>query len=169
MIVGFNIVIQWVMVEFLKQFASTERLDWGQWCAYIGIAALSWPIGWLFKCIKFSGKQLVKLRSSTFWMTSIADIGSHPICMCHLSSKQCSFNALKNLKPHCFVHVSIFLSLSLVMSLQIREPKAMLIVWLHQWWCGGCTAIFTRPDSPPRGKRVHCWELLLQVFPPHQT
>ena len=66
MIVGFNIVIQWVMVEFLKQFASTERLDWGQWCAYIGIAALSWPIGWLFKCIKFSGKQLVKLRSSTF-------------------------------------------------------------------------------------------------------
>jgi Ca2+-transporting ATPase len=67
MIVGFTIVIQWVMVEFLKQFASTERLDWGQWCAYIRIAALSWPIGWLFKFIPFSGKQLVKLRSKKLY------------------------------------------------------------------------------------------------------
>jgi Ca2+-transporting ATPase len=65
MIVGFTIVIQLVMVEFMKQFANTERLDWRQWCACIGIAALSWPIGWLFKCIPISGKELVKQRSST--------------------------------------------------------------------------------------------------------
>ncbi|KAF3965649.1 hypothetical protein CMV_010192 [Castanea mollissima] len=60
MIIGCTIVIQLVMVEFLKKFASTERLDWGQWCACIGIAALSWPIGWLFKCIPVSGKLLAK-------------------------------------------------------------------------------------------------------------
>ena len=65
MIVGFTIVLQLVMVEFMKHFANTERLDWRQWCACIGIAALSWPIDWIFKCIPISGKQLVKQRSST--------------------------------------------------------------------------------------------------------
>ncbi|CBI26325.3 unnamed protein product, partial [Vitis vinifera] len=45
-----------VMVEFLKKFADTERLDWGQWGACIGIAAASWPIGWVVKCVPVSDK-----------------------------------------------------------------------------------------------------------------
>ncbi|XP_027099055.1 putative calcium-transporting ATPase 13, plasma membrane-type [Coffea eugenioides] len=50
-IIGVTIILQVVMVEFLKRFANTERLNWGQWGACIGIAAASWPIGWIIKCI----------------------------------------------------------------------------------------------------------------------
>ncbi|THG18144.1 hypothetical protein TEA_005762 [Camellia sinensis var. sinensis] len=50
-IIGITIVLQVVMVEFLKKFASTERLNWRQWAVCIGFAAVSWPIGWLVKCI----------------------------------------------------------------------------------------------------------------------
>ncbi|OVA09885.1 Cation-transporting P-type ATPase [Macleaya cordata] len=66
-IVGITIVLQVVMVEFLKKFADTERLNWGQWGACIGIAAVSWPIGWVVKCIPVSDKPLfgfLKQRSS---------------------------------------------------------------------------------------------------------
>ncbi|KDO37779.1 hypothetical protein CISIN_1g036469mg [Citrus sinensis] len=58
-IIGITIVLQLIMVEFLKKFADTERLNWGQWAACIGIAAMSWPIGFLFKCIPVSGEQLL--------------------------------------------------------------------------------------------------------------
>eukprot|EP01018_Ginkgo_biloba_P009434 Gb_19088 [translate_table: standard] len=44
-------ILNVLMVELLKKFASTERLDWGQWMICIGIASLSWPIAWLVKCI----------------------------------------------------------------------------------------------------------------------
>nr|XP_027103189.1 calcium-transporting ATPase 12, plasma membrane-type-like [Coffea arabica] len=50
-IIGMTVAIQVVMVEFLKRFATTERLNWVQWVSCIGIAALSWPIGWFVKCI----------------------------------------------------------------------------------------------------------------------
>lgn len=50
-IIGVTLVLQVVMVEFLKKFANTERLNWGQWGICIGFAAASWPIGWLVKCI----------------------------------------------------------------------------------------------------------------------
>ncbi|XP_027166859.1 putative calcium-transporting ATPase 13, plasma membrane-type [Coffea eugenioides] len=50
-IIGVTIILQVVMVEFLKRFADTERLNWGQWGACVGIAAASWPIGWIVKCI----------------------------------------------------------------------------------------------------------------------
>ncbi|CAL5347263.1 unnamed protein product [Camellia sinensis] len=50
-IIGITIVLQVVMVEFLKKFAGTERLSWGQWGVCVGIASVSWPIGWVFKCI----------------------------------------------------------------------------------------------------------------------
>ena len=63
-IVGITIVLQLVMVEFLNRFANTERLDWRQWGACIGLAALSWPIGWLIKCIPVSGKKLANKRAS---------------------------------------------------------------------------------------------------------
>ncbi|KAF8014445.1 hypothetical protein BT93_H0312 [Corymbia citriodora subsp. variegata] len=50
-IIFVTVVLQVVMVEFLKRFADMERLSWGQWGACIGIAAMSWPIGWVVKCI----------------------------------------------------------------------------------------------------------------------
>ncbi|CAJ1936868.1 unnamed protein product [Sphenostylis stenocarpa] len=50
-IVGLTIALQLVMVEFLKEFANTERLTWEQWGVCVGIGALSWPIGLLVKYI----------------------------------------------------------------------------------------------------------------------
>ncbi|KAK3441249.1 hypothetical protein EUGRSUZ_B01474, partial [Eucalyptus grandis] len=50
-IIGITIVLQVIMVEFLKKFADTERLNWWQWAACILLAAASWPIGWLVKLI----------------------------------------------------------------------------------------------------------------------
>ncbi|XP_068649710.1 calcium-transporting ATPase 12, plasma membrane-type-like [Aristolochia californica] len=55
-IIGFTIILQVLMVEFLKNFADTERLNWSQWGACIGIAAVSWPLGWLVKLIPVSDK-----------------------------------------------------------------------------------------------------------------
>ncbi|XP_052188868.1 calcium-transporting ATPase 12, plasma membrane-type-like [Diospyros lotus] len=45
-IVGMIILLQVVMVEFMKEFAGTERLSWGQWTACFGTAAVSCPIDW---------------------------------------------------------------------------------------------------------------------------
>ncbi|KAK7243135.1 hypothetical protein RIF29_37922 [Crotalaria pallida] len=58
-IIGITIVLQVVMVEFLKKFADTERLKWGQWGACIIIAAISWPIGWVVKLIPVPEKPLL--------------------------------------------------------------------------------------------------------------
>lgn len=55
-IIGAIIVLQVVMVEFLKRFAGTERLNWGQWGASIGIAAMSWPVAWYVKWIPVPSK-----------------------------------------------------------------------------------------------------------------
>ncbi|KAI3884040.1 hypothetical protein MKX03_005315 [Papaver bracteatum] len=66
-IIGITIVLQVVMVEFLKKFADTERLNWGQWGACIGIAIISLPIGWVVKCIpvpEYPLFDLHKQRSS---------------------------------------------------------------------------------------------------------
>nr|DAD47963.1 TPA_asm: hypothetical protein HUJ06_017900 [Nelumbo nucifera] len=63
-IVGVTIVLQVVMVEFLKKFADTERLNWGQWGACIGIAAVSWPIGWAVKCIPVPDRPFLSLHKS---------------------------------------------------------------------------------------------------------
>ncbi|KAI3877168.1 hypothetical protein MKW92_051123 [Papaver armeniacum] len=57
-IVGVTIVLQLVMVEFLKNFANTERLNWGQWQACIAFAIISWPIGWVVMCIPVTEKPL---------------------------------------------------------------------------------------------------------------
>ncbi|XP_074322169.1 calcium-transporting ATPase 12, plasma membrane-type-like [Apium graveolens] len=57
-IIGITIVLQVVMVEFLKKFADTERLNWGQWGTCIGIAVLSWPIAFLVKYITVPEKPL---------------------------------------------------------------------------------------------------------------
>ncbi|XP_073030500.1 putative calcium-transporting ATPase 13, plasma membrane-type [Primulina eburnea] len=57
-IVGVTLILQVVMVEFLKKFADTERLNWGQWGLCIGIAAASWPIGWLVKSIPVTDRPV---------------------------------------------------------------------------------------------------------------
>ncbi|PON46119.1 P-type ATPase [Parasponia andersonii] len=56
-IIGVTITLQVLTVEFLNMFCGTERLHWRQWCASIGIAALSWPIDWLVKCIPVDDLQ----------------------------------------------------------------------------------------------------------------
>ncbi|XP_043720891.1 calcium-transporting ATPase 12, plasma membrane-type-like [Telopea speciosissima] len=56
-IVGITVVLQVVMVEFKKKYANKERLNWGHWGASIGIAALSWPIGWIVKWVPVSDKS----------------------------------------------------------------------------------------------------------------
>ncbi|XP_068332190.1 putative calcium-transporting ATPase 13, plasma membrane-type [Pyrus communis] len=53
-----TIAVQVVMVELLNKFADTERLSWGQWGACIGIAAISWPISWVFKFIPVPAKPI---------------------------------------------------------------------------------------------------------------
>ncbi|XP_028782616.1 putative calcium-transporting ATPase 13, plasma membrane-type [Neltuma alba] len=58
-IIGITIVLQVLMVEFLKKFADTKRLDWGQWGACILIAAISWPIGWVVKFIPVPKRPLL--------------------------------------------------------------------------------------------------------------
>ncbi|URE15088.1 Calcium-transporting ATPase [Musa troglodytarum] len=60
-IVAVTIVLQVMMVEFLRKFADTVRLDWGQWGICLGIAAFSWPIGWLVKCIPVSDTPFLEV------------------------------------------------------------------------------------------------------------
>ncbi|KAH6761165.1 ATPase E1-E2 type family protein / haloacid dehalogenase-like hydrolase family protein [Perilla frutescens var. frutescens] len=55
-IVGITVVLQVMMVEFLNSVVNTQRLNVGQWVACIGVAALSWPIGWLVKFVPTSFK-----------------------------------------------------------------------------------------------------------------
>ncbi|XP_031251530.1 putative calcium-transporting ATPase 13, plasma membrane-type [Pistacia vera] len=58
-IVGATLILQVLMVEFLNRFANTKRLNWVQWGACVGIASMSWLIGWLVKWITVSGKQFL--------------------------------------------------------------------------------------------------------------
>ncbi|XP_027359300.1 putative calcium-transporting ATPase 13, plasma membrane-type [Abrus precatorius] len=62
-IIGITIVLQVVMVEFLKKFADTERLNWGQWAICIGLAAVSGPIGWVVKLIPVPDRPLLNFLS----------------------------------------------------------------------------------------------------------
>lgn len=58
-IVAVTIVLQIVMVEFLKKFADTVRLNWWQWVVCIAVAAFSWPIAWCVKSIPVSEKPFL--------------------------------------------------------------------------------------------------------------
>ncbi|CAH1417734.1 unnamed protein product [Lactuca virosa] len=58
-IITVTVALQIVMVEFLKNFADTEKLNWGQWGICIAIAALSWPIGWFVKLIPVPDKPFL--------------------------------------------------------------------------------------------------------------
>lgn len=58
-IVGVTLVLQVVMVEFLKKFANTVNLNGWQWGLCIAIAAISWPIGWIVKFLPVSDKPFL--------------------------------------------------------------------------------------------------------------
>ncbi|XP_058202202.1 putative calcium-transporting ATPase 13, plasma membrane-type [Rhododendron vialii] len=58
-IVGVTIMLQVVMVEFLKTFADTERLSWWQWGLCVGFASVSWPLGWVVKWIPVPQKPFL--------------------------------------------------------------------------------------------------------------
>ncbi|KAG6406796.1 hypothetical protein SASPL_134407 [Salvia splendens] len=51
MLLSMIVILQVIMVEFLKKFAHTERLNWKQWRACIAIAMISWLVGWLLRKI----------------------------------------------------------------------------------------------------------------------
>ncbi|KAI9182736.1 hypothetical protein LWI28_028360 [Acer negundo] len=77
-IVGITIVLQVVMVEFLKKFANTVRLDWEQWLACIVMAAFTWPIGWFVKFIPVTETPIFShLKRSRFIFTWIKQAVYH--------------------------------------------------------------------------------------------
>lgn len=49
--VGITVTFQIVLVELLYKLLNTRRLSGGQWAACIGIAVLSWLVGWLVKSL----------------------------------------------------------------------------------------------------------------------
>ncbi|KAK7381168.1 hypothetical protein VNO78_33696 [Psophocarpus tetragonolobus] len=53
-IIGITIIIQVVVVEFLRRFADTDRLNWEQWGICIGLASITWSLGWVVKFIPIS-------------------------------------------------------------------------------------------------------------------
>ncbi|GLT42418.1 hypothetical protein SLA2020_164190 [Shorea laevis] len=55
-IVAVTVILQVVMVEFLKNFADTRKLKLSQWGICIVIAAITWPIGCMVKFIPVSDK-----------------------------------------------------------------------------------------------------------------
>ncbi|CAI9118361.1 OLC1v1019920C1 [Oldenlandia corymbosa var. corymbosa] len=55
-IIGPIILVQILIVELLHKFADTKPLTWQQWMVCIGIAVLTWPIGWIIKKIKCSSE-----------------------------------------------------------------------------------------------------------------
>ncbi|PON79960.1 P-type ATPase [Parasponia andersonii] len=63
-IIAITIVLQALMVESLKRFADTERLNWAEWGACVGLAAVSWPIDWVVKCIPVPGKPVFSYTSN---------------------------------------------------------------------------------------------------------
>lgn len=51
MLLSIIVLLQVIIVELLKRFADTERLNWKQWRACIAIAMISWLVGWLLRRI----------------------------------------------------------------------------------------------------------------------
>ncbi|KAI3925760.1 hypothetical protein MKX01_003319 [Papaver californicum] len=60
-IIAFTLFLQVVMVEFLNKFADTTNLNVLQWFTCIGIAAISWPIGWFIKYIPVPATPIFSL------------------------------------------------------------------------------------------------------------
>lgn len=63
-ILGFSVLFQVIIVEFLNDFASTVKLEWKYWMISIAIGSLSWPLSFLVKFIPVPTKPLLSL---TVW------------------------------------------------------------------------------------------------------
>ncbi|KAK8581365.1 hypothetical protein V6N12_071593 [Hibiscus sabdariffa] len=50
-IIGFTLILQIIIIEFLGKFTSTVRLDWQLWLVSIGIGIISWPLAVVGKLI----------------------------------------------------------------------------------------------------------------------
>ncbi|GMI91979.1 autoinhibited Ca(2+)-ATPase 9 [Hibiscus trionum] len=50
-IIGFTLILQVIIIEFLGKFTSTVRLDWQLWLVSIGIGIVSWPLAIVGKLI----------------------------------------------------------------------------------------------------------------------
>ncbi|XP_062016435.1 putative calcium-transporting ATPase 13, plasma membrane-type [Rosa rugosa] len=57
-IIAVAVILQIVTVEFLSKFEDIERLNYRLWGVCLGIAAISWPIGWVVKCIPVPQKPI---------------------------------------------------------------------------------------------------------------
>ncbi|KAH7857594.1 hypothetical protein Vadar_014388 [Vaccinium darrowii] len=58
-VIGVTIALQVVIVEFLKKFADTERLNWWQWGVCVGFASGCWLIWWVVKRIPVPEKPFL--------------------------------------------------------------------------------------------------------------
>ncbi|XP_015891473.2 calcium-transporting ATPase 12, plasma membrane-type [Ziziphus jujuba] len=65
-IVAITIVLQVVMVEFLKKFADTTNLNWWQWLFCIAMGSVSWPIAWVVKSIPVIEEPFISLIKRKF-------------------------------------------------------------------------------------------------------
>ncbi|KAH7857305.1 hypothetical protein Vadar_011097 [Vaccinium darrowii] len=61
-IVGLTILLQVVMVEFLKKIADIKRLNWWHWGGCVGFASVSWAIGWVVKWIPIPEKPFFSAK-----------------------------------------------------------------------------------------------------------
>ncbi|KAL1534314.1 P-type Ca(2+) transporter [Salvia divinorum] len=64
MLLSMIVLLQFIIVEFLKKFADTERLNWKQWRACIAIAMISWLVGWLLRRIPVPEKPYMSFLYS---------------------------------------------------------------------------------------------------------
>ncbi|KAK7832934.1 putative calcium-transporting atpase 13 [Quercus suber] len=58
-IIAITIVLQVVMVEYLKWIEGTKSLNWWQWSACIGMAIVSWLVSWIVKRIPIPQKPFL--------------------------------------------------------------------------------------------------------------
>ncbi|XP_050285364.1 putative calcium-transporting ATPase 13, plasma membrane-type [Quercus robur] len=58
-IIATTIVLQVVMVEYLKWIEDTKGLNWWEWAACIGMAIVSWLVGWIVKRIPVPQKPFL--------------------------------------------------------------------------------------------------------------
>ena len=58
-IIAITIVLQVVMVEYLKWIEGTKSLNRWQWAACIGMAIVSWLVGWIVKRIHVPQKPFL--------------------------------------------------------------------------------------------------------------
>lgn len=58
-IIVVTVILQIVMVEFLKNFADTVSLSFEQWGICAAIAAVAWPLGWAMKFVPVQEKPFL--------------------------------------------------------------------------------------------------------------